>query len=158
VEFSFDPKEKFLSFFKSLKTNLVYTEVIIFFKLKFRIKLLLPLLGSLLAFTFDVDDEDFFSVVLHPTCFEKEVKIFFPFEKSYIWGQVHQPYGAERKCAGSHSSVPVGAVQFYQQNYAQLHHYAQLENTLIFHAVRSRSCASKIGVNLLAQKLRVKCW
>jgi hypothetical protein len=46
--------------------------------------------------------------------------------------------------------VPVGAIQFHRQNYAQLHHYAQLENTLNFYAVRPMSCASKIGVNLLA--------
>ncbi len=73
-------------------------------------------------------------------------------------GQFHQPYDAERKCPSSHSSVPVGAVQFHQQNYTQLHHYAQLENTLNLYAVRSTPCASKIGVNLLAQKLCVKCW
>jgi hypothetical protein len=36
--------------------------------------------------------------------------------------QFHQPNGEKRKCAGSHSSVPVGAVQFYRQNYPQLHH------------------------------------
>jgi hypothetical protein len=51
------------------------------------------------------------------------------FLKFVFWGQFHQPYGAERKCVGSHSLAPVGAVQFHQQNYAQLHHYAHLENT-----------------------------
>ncbi len=73
-------------------------------------------------------------------------------------GQFHQPYGAELKCASSHSSMPVGAVQFHQQNYAQLHHYAQLENTFNFYAVCSTPCTSKIRGNLLAQKLRGKCW
>ncbi len=62
-------------------------------------------------------------------------------------------------CIGHQGSIsPVCAVQFHQQNYAQLHHYAQLENTLNFYAVRTTSCVSKIGVNLLAPKLRVKCW
>ncbi len=73
-------------------------------------------------------------------------------------GQFHQPYVVKHKCTGSYSSAPVGAVQFHQQNYAQLHHYTQLENTLNFFAVPPIPCASKIGVNLLAQKLRVNCW
>ncbi len=42
-----------------------------------------------------------------------------------------------------------GAVQFHQQN------YAQLEYTLNFYSVRPKPCASQIGVNLLAQELRV---
>ncbi len=37
-------------------------------------------------------------------------------------GQFHQHFGAKRKCE----------VLFHQQNYAQLHHYAQLENKLNF--------------------------
>jgi hypothetical protein len=49
-----------------------------------------------------------------------------------LWGQFHQQFGANCKCASSYSSAPVGAFQFYQQNYAQLHHHAQLENTLNF--------------------------
>ncbi len=72
------------------------------------------------------------------------------------WGQFHQPFGAKRKCSGSHSLAPVGAVQFHQQNYAQLHHYAQLENTLNFYAVHPKPCTSEIGVNLLAQNICVK--
>jgi hypothetical protein len=51
------------------------------------------------------------------------------------WGQFHQPFGTKHKCAGSRSSAPVGAIQFQQQHYAQLHHYAQLENMLNFYAV-----------------------
>ncbi len=47
-------------------------------------------------------------------------------------------------------------IQFHQQHYAQLHHYAQLENTLNFYAVRPMSFTSKIGVNLLAQKVLIK--
>ena len=47
-------------------------------------------------------------------------------------GQFHQPFGTKHKCAGSHSLAPVGAIQFHQQHYAELHHYAQLENTLNF--------------------------
>ncbi len=47
-----------------------------------------------------------------------------------------------RKCLSRHSSVPVGVVQFHQQNYAQLHHCAQLENMLNFCALR-RSVWSK---------------
>jgi hypothetical protein len=35
--------------------------------------------------------------------------------------------------------------QFHQQNYTQLYHYKQQENTLNFYAVR------KLGINLLAQ-------
>ncbi len=58
-----------------------------------------------------------------------------------------------------HSSATVGAVQFHQQNYTQLHHCcAQLENMLNFYGVRPTPCASTIGVNLLAQEQRVKCW
>ncbi len=62
------------------------------------------------------------------------------------------------QCASSHSLAPVGDDQFHQQNYAQLHHYTQLENTLKFYAVCPTLCARGIGVNLLAQKLPVKCW
>jgi hypothetical protein len=65
-------------------------------------------------------------------------------------GQFHQPYGAKCKCVDSHSMALVVAVQFHQQN------YAQLESTLNFYAVRPIPCTSKIGVNLLAQKLREK--
>ncbi len=57
-----------------------------------------------------------------------------------------------------HSLAPVGDVQFYQQNYAQLHHYAQLENTLNFYPLCLAVYANKFSVNLLAQKLPVKCW
>ncbi len=57
-------------------------------------------------------------------------------------GQFHQPYAAKRKCVSRHSLVPVGAVQFHQQNYAQLHHCAQLENTLNFYAVCSTPVVS----------------
>ncbi len=70
----------------------------------------------------------------------------------------HQPFGAKHKCSGSHSSAPVGAIQFHQQNYPQLHHYTQLENTLNFYAVYPMLCASKISINLLVQKLHVICW
>jgi hypothetical protein len=51
------------------------------------------------------------------------------------WGQFHQPSGTKRKCVGSHSLAPVGAVQFHQQNYIQLYHYVQLENMLNFYPV-----------------------
>ncbi len=68
------------------------------------------------------------------------------------WGQFHQPYGTEHKCDGSHSSAPVSAIQLHQQNYAELHLYDQLENTLNFYAVRPALYANKFGVNLLAQK------
>jgi hypothetical protein len=63
------------------------------------------------------------------------------------WGRFHQPFGANALVVILRR---LGAVQFHQQN------YAQLENTLNFYAVRRKPCASKIGVNLLAQKLRVK--
>jgi hypothetical protein len=70
-------------------------------------------------------------------------------------GQFHQPNGAERKCPGSHSLASVGAFQFHQQNYAQLHQYAQLENMLNFYALCPAVYAS---IDLPAQKLLVKCW
>ncbi len=58
-----------------------------------------------------------------------------------------------------HSLATVGAVQFHQQNYTQLHHcWAQLEYTLNFYGVLPTPCASTISVNLLAQEQRVKCW
>jgi hypothetical protein len=75
----------------------------------------------------------------------------------YLWGQFHQHFGAKLKCAGSHSLALVGAIEFHQQNYAPIHHYTTLENTLNFYPVCPTPCASKIGVNLLAQKLRLKC-
>ncbi len=50
------------------------------------------------------------------------------------------------------------AVQFQQQNYTQIYHYTKLEITLNFYAVRFTPCASKIGVNLLAQKLPLECF
>jgi hypothetical protein len=81
--------------------------------------------------------------------FTKKITFFLLLFSLYS-GQFHQHFGAKRKCTGNHSSAPVGAVQFHQQNYAQLHHYAQLENMLNFYAVRSTLCTSKIGVNLLA--------
>jgi hypothetical protein len=52
--------------------------------------------------------------------------------------------------------MPVGAFQFHQQNYAQLHHYAQLENMVNFYAVRPALFANKFSVNLQAQKLPVE--
>ncbi len=70
-------------------------------------------------------------------------------------GQFHQPFGAKRKCTSSHSSAPICSINLHQQNYAQLH---QVENMLNLYAVRPMPCASKIFVNLLAQKLHVKCW
>ncbi len=45
----------------------------------------------------------------------------FPYHQSEIMGQFHQPNGIKRKCAGSYYSVPIGAVQFHQQKYAQLY-------------------------------------
>jgi hypothetical protein len=80
------------------------------------------------------------------------------FKLSYIWGRFHQPFGAKHKCAGSYSLSSIGAIQFHQQNYAQLNHYAQLENMLNFYTVSPKLCSSKISINLLAQKLCVKCW
>ncbi len=65
------------------------------------------------------------------------------------WGQFHQPNGAKCKCTSRHSLAPVSTVQFHQQNYTQLHHCAQIGNTLNFYAVRPTLCASKISVNLL---------
>ncbi len=56
------------------------------------------------------------------------------------------------------TNAPVGVVQFHQQNYAQLHHCAQVENTLSFYAECPTPYASKIYVNQLAKGLRVKCW
>jgi hypothetical protein len=70
--------------------------------------------------------------------------------------QFHQPYGAKRKCAGSHTLAPVGAIQFHQQNYVQHHHYAQLENTLNFYTVCPALHTNKFSINLLAQKLPVE--
>jgi hypothetical protein len=64
---------------------------------------------------------------------------------------------AQMHRTGSHSSVPVGAVQFHRQNYPQLHHSAQLENTLNFYAVRPVLYADKFSINLVVQKLLVKC-
>jgi hypothetical protein len=73
------------------------------------------------------------------------------------WGKFHQPCGAKRKCTGGHSLAPVGAIQFHQQNCAQLHHYAQLKNTLNFYSVRPALYANKFSVNLMAKKLTVEC-
>ncbi len=53
--------------------------------------------------------------------------------------------------------MPVGTVQFHQQNYAQLHHEAQLENMLKFYTLRPALYANKFSINLLAQKLPVEC-
>ncbi len=65
-------------------------------------------------------------------------------------GQFYQPYGAEHKCTGSHSSVPVGTVQFHKLNYTQLHHYTQLENMLNFYTLCPALYANKFSINLLA--------
>jgi hypothetical protein len=73
-------------------------------------------------------------------------------------GQFHQPYGAKRKCAGNHSLALLGTIQFHQQNYAELHHYAQLENTLNFYSVRPALFANKFSVNQLVEKLPVEHW
>ncbi len=73
------------------------------------------------------------------------------------WGQFHQPSGTKRKCTDSHSSAPLGAVQFHQQNNAQLHPYAQLENTLNFNTARPALCANKFNVNPLAAFGQVEC-
>jgi hypothetical protein len=49
-------------------------------------------------------------------------------------------------------------IQFHQQNYLQLCWYTQREFTLNFYPVCFTPCTSKIGINLLAQKLLIKCW
>jgi hypothetical protein len=41
------------------------------------------------------------------------------------------------------------AIQFHQQNYAQIYHYAQLEIILNFYTEHFLRCARKKGVNLL---------
>ena len=73
-----------------------------------------------------------------------------------IWGQFHQPTGVKRKCAGAQHLAQKDAVQFHQQNCAQLYWSIELENPPNFYAVRSAPYASKLGVNLLAQKLLIK--
>ncbi len=72
--------------------------------------------------------------------------------------QFHQPCGTKCKCYASHSLAPVGAVQFHQQKYVQLYLHAWLENKLNFYTVSFPLWASRVVVNLLAQKLQVKCW
>jgi hypothetical protein len=59
--------------------------------------------------------------------------------------------------ASSHSLATEGPVHFYQQNNAQVHHNAQLENTLNFHTVRPFLNTNKFSINLMAQKLPVEC-
>ncbi len=53
------------------------------------------------------------------------------------------------KCAGRHSSALFSFTNKTAPNFTIAPN---------FYAVRSTSCTSKIGVNLLAQKLHVKCW
>jgi hypothetical protein len=58
------------------------------------------------------------------------------------------------------ANAPV-VIQFHQQNYARLLHYAKLENTLNFYAVRLFAVcpvlyANKFSVNQLVQKLPVE--
>ncbi len=70
----------------------------------------------------------------------------------YTRGQFHQHSGSKCKCAGSDSSLRQSfycIFQFHQQNYAQLYHYKQLENTLNFNTVRPALYASKFGINIL---------
>ena len=52
--------------------------------------------------------------------------------------------------------VQKDAVQFHQQNCAQLYWYIELENLPSFYAVSFVPYTSKLGVNLLAQKLFIK--
>ena len=56
-----------------------------------------------------------------------------------------------QKCCGAQ-------LLFHQQNYAQLYQYAQLEVMPNFYKVRFTPCASKISLNLLAQKPLIECW
>jgi hypothetical protein len=66
------------------------------------------------------------------------------------WGRFQQPNGAKRRQAFFE------AVQFRQQHYTQLCQYTQLELMLNFYAVLFTQCVSKIGVNVLEQKLPVE--
>ena len=75
-----------------------------------------------------------------------------------IRGQFHQPTGVKRKCAGAQHLAHKDSVQFHQQNCAQLYWSIELENPPNFYAVRYAPYASKLGVNLLVQKLLIKCW
>ena len=68
-------------------------------------------------------------------------------------GQFHQPIGVKCKWAAFGEK---DAVQFHQQNCAKLYWSIELENLPNFYAVRSAPYASKLGVNLLAQKLLIK--
>ena len=68
----------------------------------------------------------------------------------------HQPTSVKRNCAGAQHFSKKDAVQFHQQNFAQLCWYIELENLPNFYIVHSALYASKLGVNLLAQKLLIK--
>ena len=84
------------------------------------------------------------------TVFDEDVSSHFVW--SNIWGQFHQPYGAKHKCASS----LFYAIQFHQQNYAQLYQNTQIDVTSNFYAVLSAPYASKFNVSLLVPNLLVK--
>jgi hypothetical protein len=89
----------------------------------------------------------------------RNIKMGFKINGNYVVrGQFHQSFCTKRKCAGSHFLAPVVNLLRHsvQQNYNQLYHYKQLENTLNFYAVRPVLYASKISVNLQVQKLPVE--
>ena len=71
----------------------------------------------------------------------KEVRI--PFGHTIpIRGQFHQPTGVKRKCAGAQHLAQKDAVQFHQQNCAQLYWSIEVENPPNFYAVRFAPYAS----------------
>ena len=79
-------------------------------------------------------------------------------ERKLHEGSISTTLGIKRKCAGRHRLAQKDAIQFHQQNCAQLHWCIGLEVTPNFHAVCSAPYASMFRVNLLAQKLLVKWW
>jgi hypothetical protein len=73
--------------------------------------------------------------------------------------QFHQTSGVKRKYTGSHFWLLQSllcAIQFHQQYYTQLYQNTELHHMLNFFVICPTLCASKIGINLLVQKLPVE--
>ena len=71
-------------------------------------------------------------------------------------GQFHQLFGVKRKCEISYQLAQKNAIQFHQQNSAQLHWCIGLDVTPNFYFLRSEPHAIKSSVNLQMQKLLIK--
>ncbi len=115
---------------------------------QYRIVKILKIIGSHLLSRFAI------TIVFDTDhCFHSK-SISLPEDWLPPWVNFTNLFGPKRKCASSHSS----ALFCFTNKICKMLLVCKAKYTLKFYTVRPMACASKIGINLLAQKLHIKCW